>query len=217
MLVASRQFLLPLAALLYGIGPVHGGVVTLYYVSQQFPTPTGTPIGTPTTESISVESPGTTIASVIGPGDAGMTRYEIQEIQSKLIVHQPDTTITFFDSPVTHTYTIEQGASTAYQSSPPLITVVQQGSAQVAYVGMNQNCSLDLSKNTGICIGEDQSPSLVDNGDASTSTAIVTSSVTVTGPLLPLATVITSDAKRNAMIMTTGVFLLGATLAIATL
>jgi hypothetical protein len=120
MLVASRHFLLPLAALLYGIGPgrpfidyhllpllntvlVHGGVVTLYYVSQQFPTPTGTPIGTPTTESISVESPGTTIASVIGPGDAGMTRYEIQEIQSKLIVHQPDTTITFFDSPVTHT------------------------------------------------------------------------------------------------------------------
>ncbi|KAF8178042.1 hypothetical protein BJ912DRAFT_984998 [Pholiota molesta] len=189
MLVASRHFLLPSAALLYGICSVHGSVVTLYYVNQP------AELAVPPAASFSLETEGTIIASALGPGDAGMTKYEIQQIQTKIILHEPQTTVTLLDSPITLTYTIEQGASTAYHSAPPLIT--QQVLGQVRYVGSRQNCSLDISKKTGTCIEEDQSPSLILNGDAP-STAIVTSSKTVTGPLLPLATVTIGSANGGS-------------------
>jgi len=70
-------------------------VVTLYGVQQPLTTQT----------SISVEQLGTVIASAIGPGESGRTRYEIQDIHSLIVYHDPQasTTIIGVDSPITAT------------------------------------------------------------------------------------------------------------------
>ena len=77
---------------------VNGAAVTLFYVSA--PTPTAS---TPADQSVSVEESVTRTASAIGPGDSGMTRYEVQVIQSKLALHFQDTTITYISEPTTQT------------------------------------------------------------------------------------------------------------------
>jgi hypothetical protein len=76
---------------------VHGSVVTLYYVNQP------PELAVPPAASFSLETEGTIIASALGPGDAGMTKYEIQQIQTKIILHEPQTTVTLLDSPITLT------------------------------------------------------------------------------------------------------------------
>ncbi|KAF9479176.1 hypothetical protein BDN70DRAFT_702813 [Pholiota conissans] len=187
--MSLHLLLLPLVALFFGIKPVNGGIVTLYYVSK----PTITTDPTPAMfESVEVE--GTTIASAIGPGDAGMTRYEIQQIQSKLVLHGETETVTLLSEPLTVTYTIEQGASAAYVSAPPLVTHKSFG--QISFQGLKENCTLDIFApgGTGVCVAEEQDPKLVFGTGDATSTSISTSTSTFTGPLFPLATVITSDS-----------------------
>ncbi len=76
----------------------NGAAVTLFYVSA--PTPT---TSTPADQTVSVEESATRTASAIGPGDSGMTRYEVQVIQSKLALHFQDTTITYISEPTTRT------------------------------------------------------------------------------------------------------------------
>ena len=51
----------------------------------------------------SVERLGTTVISAIGPGESGRTRYEVQEIQSRLVFHDPQafTTYTALNMPIT--------------------------------------------------------------------------------------------------------------------
>jgi len=75
-------------------------VVTLYGVQQ--------PTATQTT--VSVEQLGITIASAIGPGESGRTRYEIQDIHSLIVYHdlQSSTALTGVDSPITATCKFSQ-------------------------------------------------------------------------------------------------------------
>ena len=91
----GRFFLLLNSATRAKLIAAQAAVVTLYGVQQ------------PTTiqTSISVEQLGTVIASAIGPGESGRTRYEIQDIHSLIVYHDPQasTTITGVDSPITAT------------------------------------------------------------------------------------------------------------------
>ncbi|KAF9479175.1 hypothetical protein BDN70DRAFT_993627 [Pholiota conissans] len=199
MLFASHQILLLLTFIFsVGIQAVDCGVVTLYYVSR--PVPSGF-----TTISASVEAVGTTIASAIGPGDAGMTRYEIQKIQSKLVFYESDTTVTAVETPFTYTYTMEQGATSVYASVPPFITHQSGAGTEVLYLGIQQNCSLDITQHTGQCVSVDKHPVLVSGDSTSTAT---TATATFSGQLIPLATLVTSDAKLSRQLMKAPVILL---------
>lgn len=91
--------------------------------------------------------------------------------------------------------TVEQGASTAYATAPPII-VTNQSIGQVSYQGFKSNCSFDISKNTGACVEEDEFPSLQQTG---LTTEIATSTTTYSGALIPFAT--TSDANSNSIIV----------------
>ncbi|KAF9479168.1 hypothetical protein BDN70DRAFT_879026 [Pholiota conissans] len=144
-----------------------------------------------------------------------MTRYEIQQIRSKLVVHESDTTFTVIDSPLTITYTLEQGATSVYASAPPFITQQSDSGGRLTYEGIKQNCSLDLSQHSGECFEVDEDPDLVfASGSESSSTTIATSTRTFSGPLIPLATFVTSDAKPSSQFMKAPVILLlGAILA----
>ncbi|KJA22573.1 hypothetical protein HYPSUDRAFT_202135 [Hypholoma sublateritium FD-334 SS-4] len=177
---------LALVSLVVNPKPVNGAAVTLFYVSA--PTPTTSIHAGPTA---SVEESVTRIASAIGPGDSGMTRYEVQIIQSKLALHFQDTTITYISEPATQTLTMEQGASQIYVSVPPSVKSLENG--RIAYVGYKSNCTIDIDENTGACREEDETPQI----STDTSNFITqTSTTTYSGVLVPLATLTTSRAGK---------------------
>ncbi|KAF8962071.1 hypothetical protein BDZ97DRAFT_1826202 [Flammula alnicola] len=182
---------------------VNGGVVTLYYVSPPAPTATNTGL-------FSFEQAATTIVSVVGTGASGVTLFQVQEVQSLLVVHEPTTTITLISQPTTVVFTVEQGASTFHLSAPPSLKT-NANFGQFSTDGLNVNCTLDLTKNEGACVREDTSPFLVVDGSGSGSsspifkTEVETTTTTYTGALAPFATVTVSSGASSRIIQGNGI------------
>lgn len=76
--------------------------MTLYIVTDTATptTPTRTYL---TSDEYSVEGTPTIIASAISTGVDGMTRYEVKEIESRLVIHQSTETFTLVSIPTTRT------------------------------------------------------------------------------------------------------------------
>ena len=175
-----------------------------------------------------MEQLGTTAVSVIGPGESGRTRYEVKEIQSRLVFHNPQqsTTRTALDSPITMTCkycqqlhykfkscqirlqfltpdTYEEGASQIYQSSPPAQITGATPDQVLYYFGVVLNCNLDTSKAEGVCVEVD------DVGSFQTGASPLTT--TYTGSIMPWATVTTSSGLKTTgnSVVAVGIAVLG--------
>ena len=100
--------------------------------------------------------------------------------------------------------TFEQGASQVYESSPPATHTGAKPHQQIIYEGVVANCSLDISKGTGVCVAQKERL-------ASSHTSIVTT--TYTGSIIPLATITTSNvfqmAARNSVVVVGSAVLAG--------
>jgi len=100
--------------------------------------------------------------------------------------------------------TFEQGASQIYKSSPPATHTGANPHQQLIYEGVVANCSLDISKGTGVCVAQKERL-------ASSHTSIVTT--TYTGSIIPLATITTSNgfqmAARNSVVVVGSAVLAG--------
>jgi len=92
----SFEIVLSLTKLVDWIGLANAAVVTLHVVQES---------RTAVQSLWSMEQHGTTTVSAIGPGESGRTRYEVKEIQSRLVVHNPQKSAahTLLDSPITLT------------------------------------------------------------------------------------------------------------------
>lgn len=78
---------------------MNAAVVILHGVQR----PLVLPNGAHTVSSVEL---GITVISAIGPGESGRTRYEVQELQSRLVFHDPQafTAHTALNMPITLTY-----------------------------------------------------------------------------------------------------------------
>ena len=100
--------------------------------------------------------------------------------------------------------TFEQGASQVYESLPPATYTGAKPRQKIIYEGVVANCSLDISKGTGVCVAQKERL-------ASSHTSIVTT--TYTGSIIPLATITTSNgfqmAARNSVVVVGSAVLAG--------
>ncbi|PPQ84176.1 hypothetical protein CVT24_001836, partial [Panaeolus cyanescens] len=185
-------------------------VVTVFGVSAP-------PIATPTRTSTrsrpdaSVEWAGTQIVSAIGPGESGRTKYEVQYIQSRVVLHQSGLDpVTIVKDPMTATFTHEQGGNVLIEKGDPAVSIWASGSGQINELGKNVECQLDTEKNTGVCAGEHLYANLIESISGTQvvfATVTQTVGTTYTGNLIPLATITTGAAAGMSSIRSTALLL----------
>ncbi|CAA7267153.1 unnamed protein product [Cyclocybe aegerita] len=120
-----------------------------------------------------------------------MTRYAMEEVQSRIVLHGSQETRTILDAPVTFGFTFQQGATQDKASRPVSITAAVGG--QIVNVGFDRSCSLDIPNARGSCVEVAEDARLLAVGGnpqiPSFSTSFTTYTTTYSGALLPLATI----------------------------
>jgi len=120
-----------------------------------------------------------------------MTRYGVEAVMTRIVMHKPTETITILSTPLTQAFTIEEGATQLYQSVPPALATVASG--QLSLQGLRSNCSLHMPEGSGECVDEVKIPRLIFDGASGASdifhTETSTYTTTYTGTLKPLATI----------------------------
>ncbi|KAF9050442.1 hypothetical protein BJ165DRAFT_1001949 [Panaeolus papilionaceus] len=171
--------------------------ITVYAVDAPLPSPTRTRVA-----SVSVETAGTVIASAIGPGESGRTKYEVKNIQSRIVLHRPGIEPnTVLSEPMTATYTYEQGGNVLIEKGDPLVTTYASGPGVLQQAGLNVECTLDNEKKSGVCAGEHLYAVLTEVPNATgtvLSTATETVKTTYTGSIVPVATISTGGSGKSA-------------------
>ncbi|KAJ3510927.1 hypothetical protein NLJ89_g4396 [Agrocybe chaxingu] len=171
-----------LLALLLGLQPVSASPVTLYFVDR--------PIDDVAT-AVSLEQGFTMRVSALGPGQDGMTRYGQEVVQSRLVLHGADETVTLLDEPVTLHMSFEQGATQDKASNP--LTIATHRHGHLIGQGVDSTCSLDIPNNRGSCVEVVENARVRVVGDPvanpSFTTSISTYTTTYTGALQPLVTI----------------------------
>lgn len=164
------------------------------------------------------------IASAIGPGESGRTKYEVKNIQSRIVLHRPGIEPnTVLSEPMTATCkfiklhmldyllilrltlcrsdTYEQGGNVLIEKGDPLVTTYASGPGVLQQAGLNVECTLDNEKKSGVCAGEHLYAVLTEVPNATgtvLSTATETIKTTYTGSVVPVATISTGGSGKSA-------------------
>ncbi|PPQ81952.1 hypothetical protein CVT24_009051 [Panaeolus cyanescens] len=128
---------------------------------------------------------GTAIYSAIGPSQSDVTKYQVQDIYTRVAFEDASTTYTITSQPFTRTYTIEQGATVhrgTLPAYPQLDTVLPNG-VRIGFPELRLDCKLDADKKEGVC---------AQDAVVAAPTSTFTVQGTYTGPLIPLATISSS-------------------------
>ncbi|KAF9036293.1 hypothetical protein BJ165DRAFT_628891 [Panaeolus papilionaceus] len=163
--------------------------ITLYRAQAPLPTPSGR----------SIEQAGTTVYSALGPGESGMTRYEVQDIRSRFVIHDQEGTATILDELTTVlTYTIQQGASAIHEDYPPLMIWPTAAPGLYLEIGIDADCVLASEGGdvNAVCTGERLVPLLADkSGPTSVPSPQAT---TYTVKATPVATITVDGADGGS-------------------
>ncbi|CAA7271861.1 unnamed protein product [Cyclocybe aegerita] len=111
-----------------------------------------------------------------------MTRYAIEQVQSRVVYHQPQETVTALDSPITFNFTFKQGATEGKGTNA--FTATSDRLGNVWHVnGINRSCSLDISNTRGPCVDiVEQRLAAQPTGTATTESLSTTILSTYTAP-----------------------------------
>ncbi|PPR00534.1 hypothetical protein CVT24_005508 [Panaeolus cyanescens] len=170
----------------------------------------------PTPSGLSISADEQIIASIVGPGPSGLTKYQVEDILTDVIVYLPGTTYTITDPDLdigSHTYNIEQGGKTlrenwiqTYSTQTAPFPTGHSGDS-VDYQGTENDfeCVLDDADangqhHTGVCTGfklnVHLSPTTI-SGSAVLATSTETVMTTFTGTALPIAIVTVNAAQTT--------------------
>ncbi|PPQ74044.1 hypothetical protein CVT24_012346 [Panaeolus cyanescens] len=110
----------------------------------------------PTQSDFSIENAGTTIYSAIGAAESGGVKIAVQDIRSRLVIHNKNADITIISQPTTVLeYTLEQGPSTAKEQYPPLMVWPNPDSGGLYLEpGVDADCKFDDERKTAACVGD---------------------------------------------------------------
>ncbi|KAF9031743.1 hypothetical protein BJ165DRAFT_862726 [Panaeolus papilionaceus] len=146
----------------------------------------------------------TDVASAIGPGESGMTKYEDKVVFNRFQFNDPANGIHFVDPsvPITAvTYTIEEGGTVHREVADPFITQFN-GHDIFLQDGKRVDCQINEGKNGGVCSGELLHPEFtqfLSGTQTVTGTMTITRPTTYTATAFPVATFTTTASSAHGL------------------